>query len=202
MKIRIGVIFSPLLAMTALFTSGSVVQAQPTAPAKLQSHPELALDYSYVHSNAPPGGCTCFNLNGGSATFAWPVASGNFALVGDASVAHAGSIRSGNYDLTLSTFTAGIRYSPRLGRSPLNPFGQVLVGVAHSSGSLVSGQNPTVSNAGAAFAGMAGGGLDLGAGRRFSLRIIEADYLATTFQNGVNDHQNNLRLSAGVVLHF
>jgi peptidoglycan-associated lipoprotein len=31
---------------------------------------ELALGYTYMHSNAPPCGCGCFNLNGGSATVA------------------------------------------------------------------------------------------------------------------------------------
>ena len=36
---------------------------------------------------------------------------------------------------------------------------------------------------------------------RFSVRLVEADYLLTTFDNGSNNHQNNLRISAGVVLH-
>jgi len=198
MRIRIRVIFSLLLAMTA--ASRSV--AQQPAHAEKQSRPELALDYTYLRSNAPPGGCVCFNLNGGSATFAWPVLSNHFALVGDVSVAHSGSITSNGYDLTLSTFTAGTRYRAGLGHSPIKPFGQILVGVAHSSGSLVSGQNPAVTNAGAAFAATAGGGLDLRATHHLSLRLIEADYLVTTFNNGVNDHQNNLRLSSGVVFHF
>jgi outer membrane immunogenic protein len=198
LRIRIRVIFSLLLALTA--ASRSV--AQQSGPPDKQPRPELALDYTYLRSNAPPGGCVCFNLNGGSATFAWPVASGHFALVGDVSVAHSGSITSSGYDLTLSTFTAGARYRARLGHSPIKPFGQVLVGVAHSSGSLVSGQNPSVNNAGAAFAAITGGGLDLHINRRLSLRLVEADYLVTTFNNGVNDHQNNLRLSSGLVFHF
>ena len=36
----------------------------------------------------------------------------------------------------------------------------------------------------------------------FSIRLAEVDYLVATFKNGVNDHQNNLRVSAGLVLHF
>jgi peptidoglycan-associated lipoprotein len=164
---------------------------------------ELALDYSYLRSNAPPDGCGCFNLNGGSATFAWTLKpEGAFALVGDITAAHAGSITSSGYGLTLSAYTVGARYQPRIGHSPWQPFGQVLVGLAHSSGSLVEGQSPATSNAGAAFAANLGGGLDLGVNRRFSFRLVEADYLVTTFDNGVNDHQNNLRLSAGVVLRF
>ena len=168
----------------------------------------MALSYSYVHSNAPPGGCGCFNLNGGSTTFAWLLLPGSyakpasFALVGDVTAVHAGAATSTGDSLTLSAFTAGARYLPRLGRSPLQPFGQALVGLAHSSGTLVQGANPAAANAGAAFAANFGGGLDLRASRRFSVRLVEADYLVTTFDNGSNNHQNNLRVGAGVVLRF
>ena len=47
-----------------------------------------------------------------------------------------------------------------------------------------------------------GGGIDLKASRRFSVRLVNADYLVTTFDNGTNNHQNNLRISAGPVIHF
>jgi hypothetical protein len=70
---------------------------------------------------------------------------------------------------------------PRLKHPPLQPFGQVLAGVAHSSGTLVQGSNPGAANAGAAFAGIFDGGLGLRATPRFSIRLIEADYLLTTF---------------------
>ncbi len=191
-----------LLVMAAFFASRSVANAQKAKPADLQPRAELAVQYNYERSNAPPGGCTCFSLNGASASFAWPVKPGGFALVGDVGVAHAGSITSSGLSLTLSTFTAGTRYLPRLGASKVQPFGQVLVGFAHSGGTLVSGTNTSVSNAGAAFAATMGGGVDLRLNRRFSVRMVEADYLLTTFKNGDNDHQNNLRLSAGAVFHF
>jgi outer membrane immunogenic protein len=202
MGIRIKDRLILLLAIVAVSTASAMAQAQ-AAPAPIM-HPraELALDYTYLRSNAPPGNCGCFNLNGGSATFAWLVGHRNFALVGDVSVAHTGAISGNGYSLTLSTFTFGGRYIPRLGHSPLHPFGQILAGFAHSSGSLVEGQNGAPSNAGGTFAANVGGGLDLSANRRLSFRMIEADYLVTTFDNGVNDHQNNLRLSAGVVVHF
>jgi len=162
---------------------------------------ELALNYSYVRSNAPPGGCACFNLNGGSATFAWALKpKGEFALVGDVTTAHAGGITSSGYGLTLSAYTVGVRYRPHIGHSPLHPFGQVLVGLAHSSESLV--ETPGVANASAAFAANLGGGVDLRSNNHFSFRLAEADYLVTAIDNGVNNHQNNLRMSTGVVLHF
>jgi hypothetical protein len=31
---------------------------------------------------------------------------------------------------------------------------------------------------------------------------LEADNLLTTLDNGTNNHQNNLRISAGLVVHF
>jgi len=202
MRVSFRVRLLVLSAIMAFFAAPPAAQAQQVLPA-VQTEPraELAADYSYLHSNAPPGGCGCFNLNGGSVTFAWRFKR-RIALVGDFGIAHSDSITSAGYDLTLSTYTAGLRYRTRLGSSSLHPYGQVLVGLAHSSGSLVDGESPAVSNAGAAFAAKVGGGLDLKASRHLSLRIIEADYLVTTFDNGNNDHQNNLRLSAGVVLRF
>jgi outer membrane immunogenic protein len=201
MRIGIKVTFFLLSVMAALLGAQLAANAQPTAP-RPQPRADLALDYTYMRSNAPPGGCGCFNLNGGSATFGWRIGQSHVALVGDVSVAEAGKISSNGYGLTLSAFTAGARYQFSLGHSPLHPFGQILAGVAHGSGSLVDGQNPSVSNSGGTFAGSAGGGADLSLTHRLSIRLVEADYLATTFNNGDNDHQNNLRLSSGVVFHF
>jgi hypothetical protein len=48
----------------------------------------------------------------------------------------------------------------------------------------------------------AGGGLDIGLTRHIAVRAFEADYYLTRFDNGVNDHQNNLRIAAGVVIRF
>jgi hypothetical protein len=49
---------------------------------------EVALDYSYLRSNASPGGCGCINLHGGSATVACLLnLGGNFVLVGDITAA-------------------------------------------------------------------------------------------------------------------
>jgi peptidoglycan-associated lipoprotein len=191
-----------LSAAIALFAAAPATRAQQAPPAvQVEPRAELAFDYSYLHSNAPPGGCGCFNLNGGSVTFSWYLKP-SFALVGDFGTAHAGSITPAGYDLTVSTYTAGLRYRMRLGHSPLHSYGQVLVGVGHSSGALVQGESPAVSNAGAAFAAKTGGGLDLKVSHRIALRLLEADYLVTTFDNGSNNHQNNLRLSAGLVFNL
>jgi peptidoglycan-associated lipoprotein len=190
------------LMLTAFVVCASSSVAQSSTANEKLARPELALTYSYVRSNAPPGGCTCFNLNGGSATFAWPIARGQFALAADLMAAHGGGISSNGYDLNLSSYTGGVRYTPRLAAMPVQPFGQVLIGLAHSSGSLVQGSGAPVANSSAAFASNLGGGLDLKASHRMWIRLFEADYLLTTFDNGSNNHQNNLRISAGAVIRF
>jgi outer membrane immunogenic protein len=186
-----------VMAVLAIVSSAFAQTAAPVGDKPL--HAELALDYSYLRSNAPPGGCGCFSLNGGSATFAWPLHRRDLSFVGDVTAANANGIGMFSYGLTLTSFTAGARYSPRIGSPLFQPFGQVLIGVAHAGGSLT--QTSTTSNSNA-FAANLGGGLDLRVSRRFSIRLIEADYLVTTFANTVNDHQNILRISTGVVAHF
>jgi len=206
MRLRINHIFVLFLLLTIAAVSVQPALAQgsvqPATPAEKPLRAELALDYSYLHSNAPPGGCGCFNLNGGSATFAWAIQPGKWDLVGDVVSTHAGNVSAAGYGLTLTAFSAGVRYLPSFHTSSLQPFGQVLVGMVHSSGTLVQAPNAGSANSGAAFAANLGGGLDLNASRRFSIRLFEADYLVTTFDNGVNNHQNNLRISAGIVTHF
>jgi outer membrane immunogenic protein len=194
-----------LLIMAAVSAGLAAAQTPKQQPPSDGNHYRsgVALGYSYLRSNAPPGGCGCFSLNGGNATYAWLIKpEGNIALVDDITTAHANSISSSGYGLTLSTYTAGARYLPRLGHSPMDLFGQVLIGFAHSSGSRVQGQNAQAANAGAAFASNFGGGLDLRTSQHFSIRLVEIDYLLTTFDNGHNNHQNILRVGAGAVVRF
>ena len=203
MRVWIKYIFVLLLTIAVVSPRKAAAQA-PSTPAAEPGHgrAELALDYSYLRSNAPPGGCTCFNLNGGNANFAWPVKPGKFAFVADLTVENIGNINGANFSLTMGTFTMGARYIPHMHHSPLQPFGQVLAGFAHASGSLSQPPNPLAGNATLAFAGVLGGGVDLRINRRFGLRLAEADYLPTTFDNGSNNHQNNFRLMTGLVIRF
>lgn len=195
---RFGIGFSSTLLLIVAAVSPVFAVAQ-SSPVSGGSHPaEVAFDYTYLRSNAPPGGCGCINMNGGSASFAWM--PGRFGLVGDVTFDTGSNISTSHYGLTLTAFTAGARYAPRFRHSAIQPFGQVLAGVAHSSGSLT--QIPADTNASAAFAANVGGGIDWRISRHVGFRAIEAEYLVTTFDNGVNDHQNNLRISTGLVLHF
>jgi outer membrane immunogenic protein len=189
-----------LLASLAAVPLPAAAHAQTTPP---ERRAQLAFDYDWVHSNAPTAQCGCFSLNGGSATFAWPVRSGRFAFAGDLTAANGSASVSGtSYGLTMTTFTVGGRYLPPTGKSRFHPFAEALAGLAHTSGPLVASPNPGAGNAGSAFAANLGGGVDLGIDNRFAIRLFQADYLLTTFDNGSNNHQNQPRISAGVVLYF
>ena len=52
------------------------------------------------------------------------------------------------------------------------------------------------------FAATVGGGLDFNLSRHIAIRPVQIEYYVTTLPNRVNDHQNNLRLAAGIVIRF
>jgi outer membrane immunogenic protein len=180
----------------------SIGNANAQNALQTSQRPDLAIDYTVLRSNAPPGGCTCFYAYGGSATFAWPLKVHGVAVLGDLTASRAGGISSNRYELTLSTYTVGLRYTPPIHKTALRPFAETLVGLSHANGSLVQGTTAGVSNSGASFALNAGGGLDLRLSPHLSLRLAEINYLLTNFDNGVSNRQNILRMSAGGVIHF
>jgi outer membrane immunogenic protein len=160
---------------------------------------DAGVDYNYVRTNLPAGGCGCFGLNGGSGWVAFNL-NRSLGIVGEIASQDASNISGTGADLTLTSFLAGLRYRwPH--RRRLAPFGQVLVGEAHAGGSLAPGSSGLPGSANA-FAMTAGAGVDINLTRRFALRPFEADYYMTRFENGVNDHQNNLRIAIGIIIRF
>jgi peptidoglycan-associated lipoprotein len=169
------------------------------APAQSGPRIDVGLNYNYVRSNAPAGGCGCFSLNGGSGWVSFNFTR-SLALVGEIASQHVSNVSSTGADLTLTSYLAGPRYTwTRPYR--LAPFAQFLVGGAHAGGALAPGSSGLPGSANA-IAMIAGGGLDIGLTRHIAVRAFEADYYLTRFDNGVNDHQNNLRIAAGVVIRF
>jgi hypothetical protein len=140
-------------------------------------------------------------MNGGSFSIAQPLSSDKFAVVFDTTIEHASHINAGSFDLTLSIFTLGLRYRP-WPQSQWSPFGHVLLGAAHASGSLVEGDTPAAHDAALTFASNVGGGIDYWVNQRWSIRVFEADYLRTTYSNRTDDRQDNLRISVGAAFHF
>ena len=163
---------------------------------------DAAATYQWVHTNAAPGDCGCFGLNGGGVSGSWN-AFGPWSVVADFSSGVAKGAPTVGSSLTLTSFLAGARYQlPQLRRTWIHgahrvqPFAQVLVGAAHAGGGAAG-----VGDGTNRFAARVGGGVDVPVWRRFSVRG-EVDYFATTFANGTNDHQNNLLIGAGIVYHW
>jgi outer membrane immunogenic protein len=182
-----------------LLALGFAATAPRRAAAQRGSRVEVGVDYNYVRTNAPAGDCGCFAMNGGSGWLAFNF-SHSLGIVGEIASQHASNISSTGADLTLTSYLAGPRYT--WGRSHhFAPFAQVLLGGAHASGSLAPGSSELPGSANS-FGMIAGGGLDIGLTRHIAVRAFEADYYLTRFDNGTNDHQNNLRIAAGVILRF
>lgn len=184
---RILIRISLLLGLTLILVpaKSAMVRAQS------MSLMETGGNYNYVRTNAPPGGCGCFSMNGGAAWISYNP-FGPLAFVGELSVQHASNVLSSGAGLTLTSYQAGPRYRfPEFRR--VVPFAQVLLGGSHASGSYASGTG--LSNA---FAATMGGGIDVELTSRVVLRAFQADYAFLHFPNGVNDHQNNLRISMGI----
>src|SRR5229473_2087570 len=68
----------------------------------------------------------------------------------------------------------------------LTPYFHFLLGGAHLSGT-------------SAFALAFGGGFDAKVTPHVAIRLIQADYVLTKFNDGANNRQNNARISAGIV---
>jgi outer membrane immunogenic protein len=169
------------------------------AAAQRGSWVDVGAAYNYVRTNAPAGDCGCFAMNGGSGWVAFNF-SHALGIVGEVASQHASNIYGNGGDLTLTSFLAGPRYTWAHGRR-FAPFAQALFGGAHASGSLAPGSSGQPGSANA-FGMIAGGGLDIGLTRHIALRAFEADYYLTRFDNGTNDHQNNLRIAIGVMVRF
>ena len=168
--------------------------------AQTQPSNEIALDYTYVHTNAPPGGCGCFSMNGGSGSYAYHL-DPRFAAVFEVGAVHAAKVDGTGLDLTLTSYLVGPRFFYRRPHARFVPYGQVLLGPVRATGGLApanSGGSPSSTVFGSAL----GGGVEFNISRTITLRVAQVDYFVTTFDNKVDGHQNNLRVSAGAAYHF
>jgi outer membrane immunogenic protein len=178
-----------IVVFSGCLVSASVAVGQSTG--KL----EIGANYIYTRTNAPPGGCGCFSLNGGAGWVGYNFRD-DLALIGELSGSQASNIEGTTGSLTLTSFLGGLRYSRH--HNQLAPFGQVLLGVAHASGELTPNSSG-LAGSDNGFALTAGGGLDVKLSHHFSLRVVQADYFLTHFNNSLNNRQNNFRIGAGIV---
>jgi outer membrane immunogenic protein len=183
-----------LLALLLLSFASANLMAQ-TQPSN-----EIALDYNYVHTNAPPAGCGCFSMNGGSGSYAYHFGP-QFAAVIEVGAVHASKIDSTGLDLTLTSYLVGPRFYYRRPHARFVPYGQVLLGAVRATGGLAPANSGGASSS-TVFGSTLGGGVEFNMSRRITLRVAQVDYFVTTFNNKADDHQNNLRISAGAAYHF
>jgi outer membrane immunogenic protein len=125
---------------------------------------DLGGAYTYERTNLLPG-CACFSLNGGSANFQLGLTP-HLAVVADFAAATRGGITPDNYHLTQLTYTAGVRYLA-LSKARISPFVEVLLGGAHTMGTLAP--RNTLGASSNAFALRTGGGILLPLGSRWTL---------------------------------
>ncbi|MFY9804104.1 MAG: outer membrane beta-barrel protein [Candidatus Acidiferrales bacterium] len=182
------------LAIILLFAGATAASAQDSF------HGDAAATYQWVRSNAGPGQCGCFGLNGGGLSGSWNFHD-RWSLVVDYSAGFASNAPTAGSSLTLTSYLAGARYrfpQPWLeGTHKPEPFGQFLLGAAHAGGGVAGyGDGSYV------FAFRLGGGVDVPVSTRFALRVIQVDYYRTQFTNSTNNRQNNLLLGAGIVFHW
>jgi outer membrane immunogenic protein len=172
----------------------------PASKAQEGHSGDAAATYDWVRSNAAPGQCGCFGLNGGGLSGSWNV-HGPWSVVADFSSVYTNSVPPAGNSLTLTSFLAGARYYfpqlPMRGAHHPRLFGQALVGAAHAGGGVAG-----IGDATYGFASRVGGGIDVPVSSHFSVRAIQLDYFLTHFANATNDHQNNFLLGAGVVYHW
>ncbi|WP_353069005.1 OmpA family protein [Tunturibacter empetritectus] len=186
------------LVFGTLGVSAAVAQQRPDNPAYLVSRFSVSLGFNHMNANAPPGQTDYFGLNGGyvSADFYF---THWLSITGEFTGGHANDISLLGQDLTLTTYQAGPKVS--LTGHRFVPYGQVLLGGAHGSGSYFPTANSFTTSA-SSFAFSPGGGLDINLTHRLAIRAIDVDYLRTTLPNGTSDSQNHLTVGAGIVIKF
>jgi len=193
-----------MMLATGLLLGMAMMAAGQTASQKTVPAGDAALTYQWVHSNTQPGDCGCLGLNGGGLSGSWNVSS-HVAAVAEVSGGVATNGPGTGNTLTLVSYMIGGRYTlPQLawphgvhGLKPLQPFAQVLVGVAHAGGGIAGAGDSNTE-----FAARVGGGLDLPISKHFAVRVAQVDYYPTLFKNMSNDHQNNLLVAGGVVYRW
>ena len=184
-----------LLSTILLLAGASAAMAQQDAYSG-----DAAAAYHWVRSNAGPGQCGCFGMNGGGVSGSWNF-HGPWSAVVDISAENTGSAPPANNPLTLVSYLAGARYKiPQpwfQGNHKPQPFAQIILGAAHAGGTEAG-----VADGSYRFATRIGGGIDVPLNEHFSVRVVQIDYYLTTFVNATNDHQNNLLVGAGIVYRW
>ncbi len=189
----------PILALVLVTMGSSAAMAQQSPTnAEGPARSQISAGYNYVRANAPPGSCDCFGLQGAYVSADFGVNSW-LSIAVQATGQHGKDISALGQDLTLITIAAGPKISHHYGK--FEPFGQLFLGTARGSDSYFpTGESSTATAS--SFALTTGGGLDFLLSRHFSVRLFQAQYVRSQLPNNVDNEQNELMLSAGLVYRF
>jgi opacity protein-like surface antigen len=226
MRLSARVIFTAAMTvflMPAFLLQAGKAAAQVSAAAPYSSGQdvgapkvEVFLGYSYLQAVPKlAAGNRLVWLNGGSASIAYNLNRhlGIVADIGDYTNseirfqgAYAATVDVDNANGGALSYLFGPRYSFRQ-HDRFTPFAQVLFGGVHAGAVILSNCNfsCTLLPDQNAFAMTAGGGLDIKVRRHLAIRVIQAEYMMTRFQDyntGKSATQNDMRLSAGIVFRF
>ena len=213
-----AIFLMPVFLLHAGEAAAQTSTASPYASGQYMGTPraELFLGYSYLRAlPAPTTGNRLMWMNGGSTSLAL-----NFnrylGIVGDFGAytnsqmrfqgGYAGTVDVDNENVGAFSYLFGPRISFR-NHSRVTPFVQALFGEMHANEVTLSNCtfSCTLLPSEDTFAWTAGGGLDVRVRRHFAIRLIQAEYLMTRFQDystGSTASQNDMRLSAGIVFLF
>jgi opacity protein-like surface antigen len=185
------------IILGAIVTSGIAAYAQETTPLI-----ETGLDYTFTRVN-PGGNLTSYNANGGSGFVEYNV-NHVVGLVADLGANYIGNVNGYPIDNTTFTYLFGPRLNWRMSRLTL--YVQTLVGGARFSNAYdPQSPYPVLGISENTFAAAIGGGVDYRLTDHWAIKPIQVEYFMTqlpsTFAN-VNEVQNNLRYSAGIVFRL
>jgi outer membrane protein OmpA-like peptidoglycan-associated protein len=202
----------PAPAMTA-----ALFQDAMTAPAAIRyTAPRVELFVGYSYLRAVPSIDSANRLvwlNGGSTSVAFNLNRylglvGDFGGFNDTELNVTGTSSSHALDSsgTVFTYLAGPRLSFRQ-HNRITPFAQVLFGGIHASAVTLSDCTGacTLLPSENSFAMTAGVGLDVKVRQHLAIRVVQAEYLMTRFEDrttGDSAMQNDMRLSSGIVFRF
>lgn len=181
----------------------SALLAQTGHPESTKPELDLAITYNEQYSNPTQG--SNFWLPGGGAELTGTFYHG-LGFTANISGSHTGSVNTSGYGLSLVTATFGPTYTWKTRLHAKSPrqfrfFAESLVGIANGFDSYFPNL-PNALSSDDSLALQLGGGTDLTLSRRFSMRLLHADWLRTQLPNAAANVQNNLQLGTGIVFRF
>jgi outer membrane protein OmpA-like peptidoglycan-associated protein len=213
-----AVLLMPAFLLHAGEAAAQTSTATPYASGQYMGTPkvELFVGYSYLRAvPAPAAGNRLMWMNGGSTSLAYNL-NHYLGIVGDFGAytnsqmqfqnGYGSLVDVDNPNVGAISYLFGPRISFR-NHGRVTPFVQALFGGMHANEVTLAGCtfSCTFLPAEDTFAWAAGGGLDIRVRRHYAIRLIQAEYLMTRFQDystGLTSSQNDMRLSSGIVFRF